>query len=178
MKYAVKAEFVDVCTGTRYVPAILGAEPTLFEPHDDDQRDRLVAARCLHPEPTNDLPTKPIDELTRAELEQITIAAFVAEIMKSDDDRLRDAVHRLRELAVEAEPSSGLEPQQEPASEQQPATDAESAATEEQSHQSPAPETPAAANPLDHDRDGKAGGSQKGEQSTAAKGRARKQVED
>lgn len=36
------------------------------------------------------------------------------------------------------------------------------------------PDTPV--DPLDHDGDGKSGGSQKGEQSTAAKGRARRQA--
>lgn len=47
MKHKVLAEFVDLVTGERHFPAPAGAADVLFEPHDDEQRDRLIAAECL-----------------------------------------------------------------------------------------------------------------------------------
>lgn len=47
MKYEVIAEFVDLATGERHSPAPDGEKPVTFEPHDEEQAARLVAARCL-----------------------------------------------------------------------------------------------------------------------------------
>ncbi len=58
MQHKVVAEFVDLFTGERYYPAPAGAEPAVFSPHSDDQRARLIAARCLAPEP---ITTDPLD---------------------------------------------------------------------------------------------------------------------
>lgn len=46
-KLEVVAEFVDVKTGDRLVPAAAGEEPVTFTPHDDEQAQRLSAAGCL-----------------------------------------------------------------------------------------------------------------------------------
>lgn len=104
MKYAVKAAFVDSVTGDRYAPAAPGADPVLFKPHDEGQRERLTAAGCLGDQPVFDLGTKPIDELSRAELEDIALESMRRELAKASDDDLRHGVERYREhLAAEAE---------------------------------------------------------------------------
>lgn len=103
MKYKVLAEFVDRETGDRYIPAAQGEKPTLFRPHDDEQRERLVAAGVLAGEPTFDLATKPIEDLTRAEMEEIAVAAFRAEMASASDDNLRHGVASHRERIAEAD---------------------------------------------------------------------------
>ena len=103
MKHIVKAEFVDQTTGTRYSPALAGAEPTLFKPHDDDQRDRLIAAGCLSPNAAVDLSTKPIEELTRAELEEVALEGFRSELRNASDDHLRSGVEEYRARQAEAD---------------------------------------------------------------------------
>lgn len=46
-KHDVIAEFVDINTGDRIVPAPVGEEPVQFTPADDAQATRLVDAGCL-----------------------------------------------------------------------------------------------------------------------------------
>lgn len=97
MKYEVKSEFVDQRTGERYIPAVRGAEPVLFETDDDEQHQRLVKAGCLGVEPSFVLNAKPVEDLTRAELETVAFVAIRAELAKASDDELRASVERYRD---------------------------------------------------------------------------------
>ena len=103
MKHEVKSEFVDRVTGERYSPAPRGEKPNLFKPHDEAQRDRLVAAGVISESPTFDLETKPIEDLTRPEMEEIAVAAMRMELAQASDDDLRSMVARYREHIAEAD---------------------------------------------------------------------------
>src|SRR5690606_31370380 len=63
--HAILAEFVDVVTGDRIVP------PGTFTPHNVDQRSRLIASGCISEDEVVDLSEKPVEDLTRPELEQL-----------------------------------------------------------------------------------------------------------
>lgn len=97
-KYKVRAEFVDIHTGKRILP---GADP--FEPHDEDQYDRLVAANCIAAEAVL-MEMKAIDFMTRSELETAALEVVRAEMGSASDDDLRAMIQRFRDKASEGIP--------------------------------------------------------------------------
>ncbi|GEM_PF-3876369 len=102
MKYIVKAEFVDRHTGTRHFPAARGEEPTIFEPHDDEQRQALTASRCISEEPVAlSLFDKEVGDLSRSEMEVLSLEAAKASIAKATDDQLRDSIAAYRGHLIE-----------------------------------------------------------------------------
>lgn len=91
--HAVLAEFIDVQSGNRISP------PSTFTPHDVDQRQRLIAARCISAEPVASIDDKPVEDMTRAELEQFSTTAFLAGMASASDDDLRNGVAAFRARA-------------------------------------------------------------------------------
>ena len=91
--HAVLAEFIDVQSGNRISP------PSTFTPHDVDQRQRLTAARCISAEPVAPIDDKPVEDMTRAELEQFSTTAFLAGMASASDDDLRNGVAAFRARA-------------------------------------------------------------------------------
>lgn len=94
--HAILAEFVDVGTGERIVP------PGTFTPHDVDQRTRLIASGCISEDEVVDLSKKPIEELTRSELEQLAAESFRASLATASDDDLRSGLQAYRERQASA----------------------------------------------------------------------------
>ena len=97
--HAILAEFVDAATGKRIVP------PGTFTPHDVDQRTRLIAAGCISEDEAVDLSEKPIEELTRSELEHLAVESFKVSMATASDDDLRSGLQSFRERQEEADDS-------------------------------------------------------------------------
>lgn len=89
--HVILAEFVDVQTGDRIVP------PGTFSPHDVDQRTRLIASGCISEDEVVNLSEKPIEELTRIELEHLAVESFKASMTNASDDDLRSGLQSFRE---------------------------------------------------------------------------------
>ncbi|CAD7335306.1 hypothetical protein FIM10_02120 [Sphingomonadales bacterium 56] len=89
--HAILAEFVDIGTGERIVP------PGTFTPHDVDQRTRLIASGCISEDEVVDLSKKPVEELTRSELEHLAVESFKASMATASDDDLRLGLQSFRE---------------------------------------------------------------------------------
>ena len=85
-KYPVKSEFVDIHTGRRILP---GGDP--FEPHDDDQYERLVSARCITSDPVAVSVTDPA-AMNRKELETAAIEVVRTQMVSASDDDLRTMI--------------------------------------------------------------------------------------
>lgn len=107
MKYVVKAEFVDRHTGARYHPAARGEDPVTFEPADDEQFKALVAARCIDDTSvTVNLFDKNVGDLTRGELETLSLAAAKESISQASDDQLRSGIDSYREHLIQKDEKS------------------------------------------------------------------------
>lgn len=94
--HAILAEFVDVETGERIVP------PGTFTPHDVDQRTRLIASGCISEDEVVSLSEKPIEGLTRSELEHLAVESFKASMATASDDDLRSGLQSFRERRADA----------------------------------------------------------------------------
>ena len=99
--HAILAEFVDVVTGDRVMP------PGTFTPHDIDQRTRLIASGCISEDEVLDLSEKPLEELTRAELEHLAAESFRASLDSASDDDLRSGLRAYRERLGQSDDSHG-----------------------------------------------------------------------
>lgn len=97
--HAILAEFVDVVTGDRIVP------PGTFTPHDIDQRTRLIASGCISEDEVVDLSEKPIEELTRTELEHLAAESFKASLASASDEDLRSGLRAYRERLGQSDDS-------------------------------------------------------------------------
>lgn len=87
--HAVLSEFVDVYTGDRITP------PGDFTPRDTDQKDRLIASRCISKEPIVNI-EKPVEDMNRQELEAAITASFIASMASATDDDLRTGIGNYR----------------------------------------------------------------------------------